>query len=154
TGKIIITPTYDATKICDGIEVFPMHDGEAFDYFTKFSEGLAVAVLDNGLCSYIDKKGNLAINKQFFGAHPFSENLAVIADSNKEKKRALYGFIDKAGDIVIKPQFDVYLRSNANAYKFVNAGRFDSIPEFSPDFHEGLASVSIDGRYGYIDKKG
>jgi hypothetical protein len=42
-----------------------------------------------------------------------------------------YGFNDKNGEIVIKPQFD---------WTFA--------------FSEGLADVRIDEKYGYIDKKG
>jgi hypothetical protein len=43
-----------------------------------------------------------------------------------------YGFIDKTGKIVIKPQFDDALLG----------------------FFEGLAEVQIGGKWGYIDKSG
>jgi hypothetical protein len=42
-----------------------------------------------------------------------------------------WGFIDKVGNIVVKPKFD-YISS----------------------FSEGLAKVDISNRYGYIDKTG
>jgi hypothetical protein len=42
-----------------------------------------------------------------------------------------YGYIDKTGKIVIKPQFD-----------------------FAESFSEGLAWVSISGKDGYINKTG
>ena len=62
-------------------------------------------------------------------------------DSQTKKKEASglfsvrqngkYGFIDKTGKIVIKPQFD-------KAYPF----------------HDGLALVIINNKHGFIDKKG
>jgi hypothetical protein len=46
-------------------------------------------------------------------------------------KNGKYGYIDKTGKIVIKPQFD-------KAY----------------DFSEGLASISLNGKWGFIDNTG
>lgn len=47
------------------------------------------------------------------------------------RKNSRYGFIDKTGKIVIKPEFD-----------------------YVGPFSEGLAVVWIGNKYGYIDKTG
>jgi hypothetical protein len=78
----------------------------------------------------------MVIPQKFYWAEPFSESLAVIMIDG------LYGFIDKTGKVVIKPDF-------AMAHSFNN----------------GLASVNIGGeqigdglveggKWGYIDSKG
>ncbi|MBE6737133.1 MAG: WG repeat-containing protein [Ruminococcaceae bacterium] len=80
-------------------------------------------------------KGNtladIEFNKEFTdslinSANMFdSEGLYIIEVDEK------YGYINKSGSVVIKPQFD-------------DAGRFS----------DGLATVGIDGKYGVIDNKG
>lgn len=57
------------------------------------------------------------------------EEVKPIEDSDEMVFR--YGFVDKSGNFIIKPQF-----------------------ESSGDFHEGLASAKINKKYGYIDKSG
>ena len=58
--------------------------------------------------------------------------ISVLAFScSKQGENSKYGYIDRTGKIVIKPQFDL---------------------TFS--FSEGLASVKIGDKYGYIDKTG
>jgi len=138
TRKIVITPQYE--------HAFP------------FSEGLA-AIFINGRIGYIDRDGKTVIAPQFSNtggpmlapeSDPtrvsineekewlfFSEGLAVVPVGDK------WGYIDKTGRIVIKPQFDA-----------------------AHPFTEGLALVEISppyesGRYysrrliiGYIDKTG
>jgi hypothetical protein len=48
----------------------------------------------------LDRKGTLLIDRKFDDARPFSEGLAAV---KVEKK---YGFIDKAGNWIIKSQFE------------------------------------------------
>jgi hypothetical protein len=62
---------------------------------------------------------------QFERNYGFSEGLAYIVVNGK------WGFINKTGKVIIKPQFD-------------DAGCF----------REGLAPVEKNGKWGYIDKKG
>ncbi|MBN2001635.1 WG repeat-containing protein, partial [candidate division KSB1 bacterium] len=68
-----------------------------------FSEGLA-AVQKNGRFGYIDVKNEFVIPLQFEAADHFSEGLAAVKPVGQK-----YGFIDKSGKIVIKPQYDVVL---------------------------------------------
>ena len=113
-----------------GILVIPMK----FDLALPFSEGLAAVNVD-GKWGYIDKAGKLVIKPQFRSAGMFSEGLAPVNSEPSASRTELTGvdtgFIDKTGNVVIKLQFD-------GASSFVN----------------GIAKVEVDGKWGYIDKKG
>jgi hypothetical protein len=87
-----------------------------------------------------------------------------------------YGYIDQAGKVAIKPQFDMAKRFSeglarvkvGDKWGFIDQTgkmliqpQFDSDPydhgnDSRNDFHEGMAAVTLDkGRkWGYIDKKG
>jgi len=67
----------------------------------------------------------IAFEQPFEDAHPFSEGLALIGTGGK------YGYIDKTGRVVIKPQFD-----------------------HGEDFSDGMACVKIGGKHGYINHDG
>ena len=93
-----------------------------YEKLSSFHEGLA-AVQRNGLWGYIDTEGNEVIPCIYKGteygnyAFPFSEGMAVIID-----KDGKYGYINKKGEMIVKPQFE-------------EAGNFS----------EGVASVFSDG---------
>lgn len=59
-----------------------------------------------------------------------------------------WGYIDKNGNVIIKPQFP-------EAWRF-SEGLAVIEPQFTDAkiFSEGLAAVSLDGLYGFIDKEG
>lgn len=113
-----------------------------------FSEGLAPVYKQVGFmntvlgkapknkCGYIDTKGNVVIPFIFqetyiASMNEFHEGLAVQGVSNNNKFGSLFGYIDKKGNWVIKPQYN-----DANNFK------------------NGIASVAINNKYGYINKKG
>jgi serine/threonine protein kinase len=133
-----------------------------FDWALPFTEGLAMVEI-NDKFGYIDKAGNITIPIQFSivpAAKPFSEGLAPVYLNGK------YGYIDKIGNIVIQPQFDdaeSFSEGLAAVYNYnrgwgyINkSGEFIVQPQFgSADlFSEGLARVSINGKYGFINKTG
>lgn len=123
-----------------------------------FSEGLAAVTLPNGW-NYIDKSGKVVLKGKYTYCGEFKEGLAPVAvtSSNHSFDQAknrfdcryrfngVYGYINKAGLVVIPPQFDNAL-----------------------EFSEGLAAVEVDGRLvmsgkvqkwmpgrcGYIDHSG
>lgn len=126
TGKIIIAPVYD--------------------YVTPFSQGLA-AVRHGDLWGYVDKTGKEVIPLKFGTAEPFASNGTAVVSTTamrsqvpseevdmvyEESSQQYFGYIDRNGNWVIKPQF-------TSASNFV----------------EGLAVAAVDykGR-GYIDKTG
>ena len=102
-----------------------------YEKLSSFHEGLA-AVQRNGLWGYIDTEGNEVIPCIYKGteygnyAFPFSEDMAVIID-----KDGKYGYINKKGEMIVKPQFE-------------EAGNFS----------EGVASVFSDGKLNFIGKDG
>lgn len=97
-----------------------------FDQASFFSQGLAFVRKNNSIeviNSNAETQFYLPDNTSYYGA--FSEDLAVVAINGK------YGFINKNGEMVIKPQFDQ-----------------------AKSFSEGLAAVKLGSYYGFIDKTG
>jgi hypothetical protein len=101
-------------------------------------------VLVDDKWGYIEKTGKFVIQPQFdddqdmLASGNFSEGLAAVPVIHKKalsdyvvEVSSTWGYINKAGEWVIKPQFE-------------RAGSFS----------EGLAGVEIDGKWGYIDKNG
>ncbi len=145
-GKYIINPTYKyATSFSEGFACVVIENGkpqfinekgevkftvEGSEYCGVFNDGFAL-VKTGDLWGYCDKTGNIKISPQFDYAFPFSEGLAAVAKTNKEKNETLWGFINDKGVIIIPCQFQ---RVNS--------------------FSEGLSLVSDGKKYGYIDKSG
>jgi hypothetical protein len=153
TGKVIIPPEFDKGYLNEGnMKAAEFSDGLAlanlkgkFGYIDKtgvfvikptyvtawpFAEGLAPVRVPDGRTAYIDKTGKIVIKAlSTMGGDPFSEGLAgvYIGESSKGK----WGFIDKSGKMIIEPHIDA-------------AG----------PFAEGLASVRIGDKYGFIDREG
>ncbi len=79
---------------------------------------------------------------------------------------ARYGFVDKTGKIVVKPQFteaDCFVEELAlvcndkGKWGFINPeGKYVIEPKFesADSFSEGMAAVCINNRWGFINKKG
>jgi len=200
-GKIIFTPAVGLLNpISDGLGIIEIdnkygylnQNGDLvikpqFTYAQAFSEGLA-AVSNEGKFltsrtglmfkkgekqtlkySYIDKSGNIAFNIETELVYPFSEGLAAIYENGS------YGFIDKTGKIVVKPQLGagtshtfseglckVFIRTD-EGFKLAYIDKTGTVvikPNFDNgyDFNNGLALV-YKGNYpkttsAYIDKKG
>ena len=146
-GNIIIEPIFEmATWFSEGLAPVRPPGGKwgyidrsgkfiippEFDQAWPFSEGLAEVSTSKLEPRYvsktfcIDKTGKTIIN------HPggtFFEGLAAVSDWMDVKDQ--WGYKNKQGDYVIKPQFT-----------------------YAHRFSEGLAAVEIDGKWGFIDMKG
>lgn len=147
----------------DGNEVIPCK----YDFVNNFRNG--VARVGKGGVSYdIDKSGNIL---REFGqyddvAGEYSEGLASVEIDNK------IGFINKKGNIVIKPQFEpsafgrtsyVFSEGLCKVEKDGKEGMINTagkmvipnIYNYLGDFSEGLARFSIDGqKWGFMDRNG
>jgi bifunctional DNA-binding transcriptional regulator/antitoxin component of YhaV-PrlF toxin-antitoxin module len=94
--------------------------------YGTFHEGLAKYT--DGGWGFIDRSGRIVIPAKFSIVGEFSEGLAFVSPSGKER----YGYINKLGKLVIPTRFRV-----------------------ATDFHEGLALVILMKlRYAFIDRTG
>jgi hypothetical protein len=144
-----------------------------FDYARGFYEGLAAVVIDRK-CGFIDRTGGIIIEPQFDAAWPFREGLAPIMVHNRWRFTEKWGFVDKTGRVVIEPKFwarsrfreglafVVYLhgwgyRQESKTEFIDKTGRVVNMPHLDNSgrfFFEGLTTIRIDGKYGYMNKTG
>jgi hypothetical protein len=129
---------------------------------TPFFEGLAWVVAEGGAPTAIDTSGKEKfVLKDAKKVMSFSDGLAVFTNADGQ-----YGYVDKSGNIVINPQFELAFRFQEGLAGFVQGGDGGYInkkgeivinPQFSGSggFSEGLAAI-YNGDYvgGYIDTKG
>jgi hypothetical protein len=169
TGELIIAPRFDeAYDFSEGLAYVEAEGQRAFinrygkvlirlgektlpsleGFASGFHEGLAV-VYEQGRfeaggvhyleVGFIDRSGKLVFTGWYESAASFSEGLAAVVVGRGREAR--YGFVNKKGEMVIKPRFSPLLQQH------------DQIQSLSR-FSEGLASVKVGNLYGYIDKKG
>ncbi len=166
SGKIVINPQFDlafpfsesiAAVVIDNKGGFIDKEGKIiinpqFDEVRPFINGLAVVKIGEQF-GYIDKTGKIVVNPQFDYALPFSkEGLAfvVTGKGSGPGSEAKYGYIDKDGKYVINPQFTV-----RGGPFFGNIAPFNINSKFKLlEFSEGLASVIIGDKMGFIDTTG
>jgi len=134
---------------------------EGFDNLFPFKEGLAAAMKkDDNKVGYIDTLGNWKITFDLsYYIGEFSNGYAFY------KKNNLYGFINKKGETVIKPIYDLvddFSENYAACFKnnkwgFINKSGNLIIPndyDDVGDFSEGLCAVKKNDKWGYIDTTG
>lgn len=166
TGRVVIEPSYD--------------------FVNGFSEGITVAAKGETVI-LLDKTGRTILSRNIndlelniYENARFSEGLIEAYDNGKGK----YGFIDKTGEFVVKPEFNQagpFVEGLARVTSIVDgeekvgfidrSGRFMIPPQFntdadfrrnSSDFSEGLAglseglrpTVTQEEKFFYIDRKG
>jgi len=130
-----------------------------------FSDGLALVIAENqnGDYSFIDKKGNIAIEPTGIIDYGFYDGLAII------HKNGLIGYMNKKGGEAFEPQF-IYtkpfsedLLMNARKTKgkteYLCIGKngkkiFDFSCEKWNAFSEGMCAFSNNGKWGFLNKKG
>lgn len=107
------------------------------------SNGLAKVETKDGydyITGFIDTNGNCPIEIKYYALGEFTDSDLIYASIDGEK----YGFIDKNGNYVIKPQFDNAEDFDYNGYAKVNIG-------FKFDMLHGVTNA---GKWGLIDKSG
>ncbi|MCX6844402.1 MAG: WG repeat-containing protein [candidate division WOR-3 bacterium] len=140
-----------------------------FEKAGDFSEGLAPVRID-GKWGYIDRAGRVVIAPQFAEERGFSEGLAAVGFGGGPLRRldldggewngpgegSGYGYIDKTGKMVIKPQFSRagdFSDGLAQVWVGGGVGRSERAERQSID--RSHKSRYIDTyRFGYIDKTG
>jgi len=141
TGEIVVQPQYySANNYFEGRALVGIKENQfayldqsgqivigpfKATYALNFSEGLASRG-DRRIGEYIDKNGKVVISLSCWVNHGFNDGLALIGISDLK-----WGFIDKTGQWIIAPQFEI-------------------LEEFS----EGLAAARYEGKTGFIDKSG
>ena len=128
-----------------------------------FHDGLAwIRSEKAGRAGYIDKSGKLVVSAAFRGAGDFQDGVAVVGYADGES----YALIDRSGRVVTARRGwlsllgegrVVYGPSHGGPFGLMDtAGNpltgpvFDAVSPFS----ESLASVRMDGRWGFIDRQG
>ena len=184
-GEFFISPQFiDARRFSEGLAAVQT-DKDKWGYIDKkgkfvikavydsageFSEGLAIVGYGRPNTfdmkwQCIDKTGKTVTGK-YQAMSSFKDGLAEV------RVRKKWGYINKKGKMVIKPQFRyagkfyeglAQAKTMDGKYGFIDkTGKFVIKPQFSSanDFSEGLAPVGIPlkeitkGKYGYIDKTG
>ncbi|MCV3418177.1 WG repeat-containing protein [Campylobacter lari] len=123
-----------------------------YDNAYDFNEGLARVEL-NEKWGFIDKKGEIAIDTKYNKTKDFFQGIAAVEIDNK------WGFIDKKGNLIIDAKydfidgldddlafFDIQGASKIGLYLILNKENIVSY------FHDGLASILINKKFGFIDK--
>lgn len=128
----------------------------------EFSQGVAAVRDGSWAWGYISPDGEYVIEPQYSGARPFREGLAAAGLDGR------WGYINTNGTFVINPAFTeassfsdgrAFIRTSDWAWEYIDKNgeivRTDETPSFSENdegmFHDGLALVSDDGTFGYIN---
>lgn len=148
-----------------------------FDWAVSFSEGRAVIRLGRKW-GFIDKSGKIVIRPKYDLVWPFIDGLArvryetpngkVMTEEGEQTSYSYqYGFVDHDGNEIIPPQFR-WATSFSEGLALAappdskllgiidKAGGFVQAPEYEDggEFHEGLAAVRVNGKWGYVDTGG
>ena len=117
---------------------------------------------------YLDMKGNVAIEAQWYSANDFVDGMAVVTEKKVKNDEASYkyGIINKKGDYLIEPQKNGLMSMGENRFSMYKSnGKYvlcdknleelsGSYDEMSP-FSCGMALVyKNDKGFGFIDKNG
>lgn len=179
-GDTVLKPVYRAaTKFNEGIAFVvqssspPMalnNDGEKLfdlpfaEHVDNFHEGLAPFSVgsndqDDFIWGFVNKKGEIEIQPQFFNVYHFAEGLCPVQSEDDN-----WGYINKKGELVIDYQFDeafpfvdeTAVVALGNFYGVIDTrGNYIINPQFDEIQPDGdLFLVLQDDKYGWIDKKG
>lgn len=117
SGKFVISPQFDKAEDFMENGIARIYSGEKvglidksgkivskpdYEYITDFSEGLAITYKGSEYQA-IDETGKVIFSSPY-EINPFHEGLAVCTKDAGEGKR-VYGYIDKKGKYLFKPQF-------------------------------------------------
>lgn len=176
-GDFVIPPTYRrASSFVEGLASVALDDDKVgyinkkgepvidflYDNNSFISEGL-INVEKDGKWGYINRKGEPVIDLLFREASPFQGGFAIVKLANNSS-----AIIDKEGNIIGGREVDriplnLYTReipqffSKRHLFYYDSRTKFFSnsnIRETFPIFNDERALVKLDGKYGYLDKRG
>ena len=172
-GKEISTPKFDwvggfsedlATISIDGKCGFINKKGKIviepqFDDAMPFKDGLAKVKINNKW-KIINKLGQVIFfsKEEYKSISALNSEIAIV-----ETLDDTFGFINKNGDYVLKPEYQfignenegLFLVQKQDKWGFVDkTGKIIIKPEleWAQDFHEGLAGFSKNAKWGFMDK--
>lgn len=177
TGAEVIKAKFDTPITYERIM---LNGRELIDYtlpiWSEFSEGMATVKIKKRfwfitLYHYfanISETGEIKFNTGLNIVHNFHDGIAVtqaalIESYNKYDEK--YGYLDKAGEIIIDPMYKYASRFkqnrafvlDSNKYYYINKKAERISKNFFEDanlFYENLAAVKIGNKYGFIDTNG
>ena len=178
-----IAPTFEDAEpyISEGLACVKFDKKWGYVDYEKVQNRLvSIALFAHETIIPVDGSEFFAIPPKYDDAYSFSEGLArVMVNPNVDKsgelnihhlidprlQGGLWGFIDKTGAFVIKPQFDLAGNFSEGLAPVAikrkmgyvdKTGKYAIEPRFdiADAFSEGLARVKIDEKFGYIDKNG
>lgn len=130
--------------------IIPFYEGGV--YFYNYSDGLvAIQNGDATYCSYMDKKGKIVLDKNYFektgwinttdtGCHSFHEGLLnVYKYTDDTYKTRTSAYMNKKGEIIYSKNFIV-------------PEEVEPLCDFD-SFSEGMAIFRVNWKYGFISKK-
>lgn len=129
---------------------------------SEINNKILIPFSSKGKMGFIDKEtGNIAIEAQYcpIQSRPFFDGLAKVCKGDK------YGFIDKAGRIVINIEYDAARDFSEGLVAVAKNGKWGFIDKtgrtvinfeynFAESFSDGLAAIQKNGKWSYIDKTG
>ena len=128
----------------------------------RFSEGLAGYKGKSKLYGYVNTKGLIEIEPQFYGIGHFVDGIAW---AKREDKKI--GFINKKGEWVIEPSFSgakdfdpvtgLARVKSVSGWHFISKDGVEIRAEGAlayGDFHDGLAFAKKGDKFGFINAKG
>lgn len=144
----------------DGLYVISPNYSEA----TCFSDGMAW-VSQNDRIMAINTKGEIVINlPNVISAQNYTEGLAAFSTS--AQNGSYWGFMDKEGNVVVNPQFEIVdffnegkcaVKNNQGKWGYIDkTGKIIINHQYdnATSFQDGRAIVSFGLQFGVIDKSG
>lgn len=110
-----------------------------------FEDGLVPVKIGKTEGGYYNKSGEITLRAQCGGIHPFSEGLAFVID---------WAIIHSNSHAIIKPETGFIDISGTMVIKKSRYEKNGSVVDLWPEYSEGMLSIGINNKYGYIDRTG